>query len=142
VSFLNQIDVGTPTHSIEIDTLNARLRFLHSYLDESHSDLRNPEVKQQWIHCVGAWNEQAMIDETIRILRELGYTEFMDLAKNGKFQFKAFEFQTTMPDGQRVTLYPFAVVTLLDASGSRRIYAEYRMGTDGQPAGLVRWVAY
>jgi hypothetical protein len=141
----NTMDVITKTHSSEVDTRSHRIRYQYSYHDDSSApfrevDLDPAEMRKSWADSVGTWNKQEMIDETIRILRELGYTEYLAIAQTGKFEFKVHEYMVKTPDGQQTAIHPFATVTILDAHGPR-VTAEYRMGTNGKPAGLTHWMA-
>jgi len=138
--------VDTKTHSTEMRTRQGyEICHLFSYLDDSYApsrdvDLDPAELRKSWADCVGTWNKQEMIEETIRILRDLGYNEYLDIAQKGKFEFKLHEYWAKTPDGRQVTIYPFATVKVLDAHGPR-VIAEYRMGTNGRPAGLTHWMA-
>lgn len=143
--FHNGINIETPTHDIEINTKLHQISDVFSRYEDSlapfrDTDLNPAELRKSWADCKGVWNKKEMINETLNILKQLGYTELLDAVQNGNSGFKETEYIWLASDGQQNTNYPFATVTLSDANGPR-IIAEYRMGTNGQPAGLTHWTA-
>jgi hypothetical protein len=130
--------VGTSTHEAQIDTRNNRIVSFYSYRDRSASLKNYPGVSEGWKNGTGQWDSRQMINETFRILRELGYTDTLAATSRGYRHFITQPWRVTAPDGEFQIIYPFAKVMLYDEFGNRRVIAEYRMGPDG-PVGLVDW---
>ena len=130
--------IGTSTYEAQLDTRSKRIVSMYSYRDRSHSMTDYPGVTDEWASGIGAWNRQQMVDETFRILRDLGYTETLAAVSQGRQSFDPQPWRVKLPGGGETIIYPFAIVKLFDANAQARVTAEYRMGPNG-PVGLVDW---
>lgn len=136
--------IGTATHDAEVDTRNQRLISFYSYRDRSSSLRDYPGVTDDWANATGKWHERQMVEETFRILRELGYTETLKAVSQGRHEFVVEPWRVNLPEGGFKIVYPFAKVKLYGPTVPGipnewpRVTAEYRMGPDG-PVGLVDW---
>ena len=142
-------DVGffdTATHMIDVDKQTHRLIKFASKLDRLGSQVVYTDADTDWSEATGQWNQQQMIDETLRIVRELGptYTDTLQAVSHGRSTFKAHWWNVKTAGGEMKTIYPFATVKLFgpDTSGNPneppRVTAQFRMGATG-PVGLVDW---
>ena len=137
-------EIGTATHSVEIDTRDQRVIHFYSYRERSGSLRDYPGVTDDWAKATGKWHERQMVLETFRILRELGYTETLKAVSQGRHEFIVTPWRVKLPEGGFKIVYPFAKVELYgpnisgDPNEFPRVTAEYRMGPDG-PVGLVDW---
>jgi hypothetical protein len=136
--------VGTATYSADIDTRNGHIEKMSSRRDRSGSIGDYPGVTEEWANATGKWHERQMVEETFRILRELGYTETLKVVSQGWHKFSPSAWRVKLPEGGFKIVYPFATVELYgpnvtgDPHEPPRVTAEYRMGPDG-PVGLVDW---
>lgn len=134
--------VGTVTHEAQIDTRNGHIENIYSYRDRSGSRSEYPGVTDEWANATGNWHERQMVEETFRILRELGYTETLKAVSQGRHEFKPEGWRVKLPEGGFKIVYPFATVKLFGPSvpgdNSPRVTAQFRMGPNG-PVGLVDW---
>lgn len=134
--------VGTATHDAEIDTRDQRVIHFYSHRDRSGSLRDYPGVTDDWANATGKWHERQMVEETFRILRELGYTETLKAVSQGRHEFTVEPWRVKLPEGGFKIVLPFAKVKLygpeVPGDSPPRVTAEYRMGPDG-PVGLVDW---
>jgi hypothetical protein len=136
--------VGTATHWADIDTRDGRVEKMSSYRDRSGSMNEYPGVTEEWANATGNWHERQMVEETFRILRELGYTNTLQAVSHGRHEFKPQGWRVKLPEGGFKIVYPFATVKLFgpnvsgDPNEPPRVTAQFRMGPNG-PVGLVDW---
>jgi hypothetical protein len=138
--------IGTATHFTDMDTRNWRIEQMSSYRDRSHSFGDYPGVTDEWANATGTWHKRQMVEETFRILRELGptYAETLKAVTGRRQEFELTEWRVKLPEGGFKIVYPFATVKLygpnvsVDPNEGPRVTAQYRMGPDG-PVGLVDW---
>jgi hypothetical protein len=139
-----QKTVASATHEADIDTRSQRITDIYSYRERSHSMVDYSGVTDDWVNATGTWNENQMVDETFRILRELGYANTLAAVSQGRHEFHSDAWRANLPDGGFKIVYPFATVKLYgpnvsgDPNEGPRVTAEYRMGPHG-PVGLVDW---
>jgi hypothetical protein len=141
----NQVSVSieTATHDVEVDARDNKIPFLTSKADCMTCGFDHPDAKQSWTQSRGEWNQPALIEQTLVILNQFGFTNTIQAVLHGRKEVSIPDYTAMLPDGKNVTFHPFATVILHDSihDEQSRVRAEYRLGEDGLPY-LVRWSAW
>jgi hypothetical protein len=131
--------IDTPTYAAAF--YDGKLCEVESRSESSFAAQNDPDLRKEWVRCVGTWNEKEVVTETLNTLRRLGDEAALKEFLQGRYAFQTVDVRVTSPKGEQSTNHPFATVMLIGSDGTVRVTAEYRMGTDGRPAGLVHWTA-
>jgi hypothetical protein len=66
--------IETSTYEADVDTRNNKIPFVGSKYDSMENMADHPEAKQSWTSGNGTWNQNALVEQTLNLLREFAFT--------------------------------------------------------------------